>query len=131
MAESIDRIIRQLARGCCEYCRFPENASLLPHVLDHVIARQHGGKTEFENLALCCSRCNQHKGPNIAGLDPETEALTRLFHPRRDIWNEHFQYNGAVQVGFTSVGRTTVQVLSINLPIRVVARAALISTGKM
>ena len=40
-------------------------------------------------LRLCCIRCNCHKGPNIAGIDPKTGQLTRLFHPRDD-WNAHF-----------------------------------------
>ena len=53
----------------------------------------------------------------------------RLFNPRTDIWREHFRYDGAVLVGLTPVGRTTIQTLSINLPLRVAARRALMETG--
>jgi hypothetical protein len=57
---------------------------------DHIIARQHGGKSDLENLALACLHCNQHKGPNIAGRNPESDELVELFHPRRDRWSEIF-----------------------------------------
>ena len=66
----------------------PERFYRVPFQLDHVIARQHGGATETENLAYACYHCNAHKGPNIAGVDPETGQLTRLYRPRRDLWEE-------------------------------------------
>ena len=69
MAESLDQNVRRMADNRCEYCRVPEAASRFGHVLDHIIARQHGGKTELANVALCCGRCNQHKGPNLSGID--------------------------------------------------------------
>lgn len=50
--------------------------------VDHIVARQHGGPTVLENLALACLHCNRHKGPNIAGTDPSTGEIVRLFHPR-------------------------------------------------
>lgn len=53
--------------------------------IDHIVAEKHHGQTVADNLALCCLNDNLHKGPNIAGLDPETGTLTRLFHPRRDL----------------------------------------------
>jgi len=40
--------------------------------------------------------------------------LTRLFHPRRDRWEEHFSWVGCELVGSTDVGRTTIEVLRIN-----------------
>jgi hypothetical protein len=129
MAESLDSIDRQRAASRCEYCRLPESESRLRHVLDHVVARQHGRRTDAQNLALCCGRCNQFKGPNLAGLNPQTGQMSHLFHPRIDRWAEHFRYDGAVLVGLTPVGRATVTVLAINLPIRVAAREALIRLG--
>src|SRR5271156_5210547 len=72
----MDRVLdlesRRRAVGRCEYCRLPESAFRMPFVLDHIIARQHGGRTESANLALCCGRCNLHKGPNIASIDPQS-----------------------------------------------------------
>jgi hypothetical protein len=129
MPEPLEQTIRRLASDRCEYCHVPDATSRLKHVLDHVVARQHGGKTELNNLALCCGRCNQFKRPNLSGIDPETGQLTRLFHPRNDIWAEHFRYEGAVLIPLSAVGRTTTAVLSINHPLRIAAREALLQTG--
>jgi hypothetical protein len=125
MARTPEEKIRKLAGNCCEYCRLPEGSTKFGHVLDHIVARQHGGETSFENLALCCGNCNQFKGPNIAGLDPLTGKLTPLFHPRRNRWHNHFRWDGALLVGKTAIGRATVRVLSINDPLRVALRRAL------
>jgi len=131
MDASLQRKVRERADGFCEYCRFPEAHSELRHVVDHIIARQHGGQTTLENLALSCGRCNRHKGPNIAGIDSRTGASTRLFNPRLDIWNEHFQWNGERLNGLTNIGRATIDVLAINHPYRVAARRVLIAAGKL
>jgi 5-methylcytosine-specific restriction endonuclease McrA len=56
----------------------------LPFQIDHILAEKHGGETVESNLALSCPHCNRFKGPNIAGVDPATAQLTRLFDPRRD-----------------------------------------------
>jgi len=130
MNKPLDRQVRRLALDRCEYCHIPDGTIQLRHVLDHVIARQHGGKTTLGNLVLCCGRCNQFKGPNIAGLDPKTGKLTPLFHPRRDTWREHFRWSGPRLIGTTPIGRTTVAVLSINLPLRVAIRRVLIEEGR-
>lgn len=62
-------------------------------------------------------------------MDPDTNRLTRLFHPRQDNWDEHFQRSGAILSGKTDVGRTTIEVLAINSPVRVAARQTLIDEG--
>ena len=95
----------------------------------NVIALQHGGKTESDNLCLSCYRCNSHKGPNIASIDPETGDLVRLFHPRRDEWFEHFDWQGALVVGRTPVGRATVMLLAVNNPDYVLLRESLMAEG--
>jgi 5-methylcytosine-specific restriction endonuclease McrA len=101
----------------------------LPFEIDHIIARKHNGPTSSENLALACFSCNNHKGPNIAGIDPDTNHVTPLFHPRRDVWQEHFIWHGPELVGRTPVGRVTIAVLAINLPYRVALRRALMEEG--
>src|SRR5678816_1484385 len=58
--------------------------------LEHITARQHGGLSELDNLALACRPCNQKKGPNLAGIDPLTKKLTPLYNPRTHSWTEHF-----------------------------------------
>jgi len=90
------------------------------------VARQHGGQTVLENLALACLHCNRHKGPNIAGADPNTGEILRLFHPRGDVWNEHFEWTGAELRGRTAIGRVTIHVLAINQADFLAMREALI-----
>lgn len=131
MAISLWEQVRQRGGETCEYCCIPEQFDPLPFQVDHVIARQHGGQTVLENLALACLSCNNRKGPNIAGIDRRsgTDKVVRLYHPRNDVWGEHFEWNGAVLEGLTSIGRTTVYVLGINLPHRVALRQTLIEEG--
>jgi 5-methylcytosine-specific restriction endonuclease McrA len=82
MNRQIELTVRRRAGGVCEYCRLPESLSHLPFPLDHIIARQHGGQTAEDNLALACPECNLQKGPNLTGIDPKIRAMTRLFNPR-------------------------------------------------
>jgi hypothetical protein len=77
-----------------------------------------------------CSFCNHHKGPNIAGLDPQTSLLTRLFHPRRDEWPEHFAWDDTIIMGKTPVGRATAQLLRMNDWQRIELRNNLRSLGE-
>jgi hypothetical protein len=41
------------AAGLCEYCPIPEAAFRRPFHIEHVIAWQHGGATELDNLSAC------------------------------------------------------------------------------
>ncbi|MFV1969006.1 MAG: HNH endonuclease [Pirellulaceae bacterium] len=108
----------------CEYCRLSEHYTSVPFQMDHVIAEKHEGETSLENLAFACLHCNAFKGPNIAGMDPVTKRIVRLFDPRRDSWDENFDWEGAVLKAHTAIGRATIAVLRINLPYRVAVRAS-------
>lgn len=121
-------VIRRAA-GRCEYCHFPEAAAELPFHVDHIIAEKHRGETNAGNLAWACFSCNMHKGPNIAGIDPVSGQLTRLFRPRTDSWAEHFEWDGVWLRGRTQLGRTTVAVLDINHEDALAVRAALQTEG--
>ena len=117
------------ARNRCEYCGFPAEFTRVPFQIDHIIAEKHRGKTVLENLALSCFFCNTFKGPNLAGVDPKTRKIIRLFHPRRDRWQDHFRWDGAVLEGRTGVGRTTIEVLRINHEDAVAVRESLLEEG--
>jgi hypothetical protein len=130
MDKLLDQRVRQRAGFVCEYCHLPESLARFRFVLDHIIARQHGGETIEENLALCCGRCNLNKGPNLSGFDPATRRVVDLFNPRTDAWLEHFEWDGPIVRGLTPTGRATVVVLKINEADRVVFRRAAINEGK-
>lgn len=121
--------VRRRARGRCEYCRTPFRFDFVPAEIDHIISQQHSGRTISANLAVACAHCNSHKGPNIAGIDPSTGLLVRLFNPRTDQWDEHFHWIGPVLNGRTPEGRATIHVLAINDMIKMAARAALMDEG--
>ena len=121
--------VRRRARGRCEYCQWAELHDSLRFQVDHVIAKQHRGHGVADNLALCCAHCNRHKGPNVAGVDPDTGEVVPLFNPRADEWEQHFSWVGAELLGLTPKGRVTVQVLAINSEDRLAARQALVDEG--
>jgi hypothetical protein len=74
-------------------------------------------------LALACDRCNAFQGPNLSSIDPMTGKIVTLFHPRNNVWNDHFilQENGVI-AGRTDVGRATVRLLNMNAHHRVLLR---------
>jgi hypothetical protein len=120
-------LVRRRAGRGCEYCRLPQAHSAIPFEIDHVLARKHGGPTAADNLALACFYCNSAKGPNVAGLDPETGTLAPLFHPRRQTWARHFRWHGPRLVGRTRTGRATIAVLALDDAAFVALREALIA----
>jgi hypothetical protein len=116
----------------CEYCRLRQcDEGDNPFHVEHIIARQHGGTDSMENLALACSWCNAVKGLNLTSLDPDTGALTRLFHPRQDRWHEHFKRDGFYIVGTTEVGRTTAWLLRFNNADNLEQRRLLLELGEL
>lgn len=131
MDERLRRRIRERAADRCEYCRVPQGFDLLPFQVDHIISEVHHGPTALDNLAWSCFDCNVYKGPNLAGMDSESGEVTRLFHPQRDNWDEHFAWNGPLLVGKTPTGRATIDVLRLNLPARVQHRRLLQLLGEI
>lgn len=119
----MNRDVRRRAQDRCEYCHLA--ASVYSTSIISLRASMEG-LTVLENLAFACLHCNKHKGPNIAGTDPNTGELIRLFHPRTDHWDEHFEWTGAALTGKTAIGRATIHVLAINSPDFLAVREALI-----
>jgi hypothetical protein len=125
------RLVRGRADGRCEYCRDPEILSLAAFHIEHIVARQHGGSDEPQNLALACPDCNLRKGPNLSGVEPATNEVTRLFHPRTDQWDEHFAWRGVRLEGRTAIGRATERLLALNSPARHKHRTLLVQLGML
>jgi len=122
MDSSVRRRVRDRADGRCEYCGLAEEDSYIPHHIEHIRPKQHDGGDSLSNLALACQACNLKKGPNLAGIDPQSETMVTLFNPRQQSWEEHFIRRGGFIMGLTPTGRATVQVLDMNARERVKIR---------
>lgn len=129
MNDALRDLVWRRAAGSCEYCRVPQSFDPLPFGIDHIRPQYHHGPTTAENLALCCFHCNTFKAVNVAGYDPDTNQLTRLFDPRNDRWTDHFAIETGTIVGRSAIGRTTADVLRLNLAERVEFRSILNAMG--
>ena len=129
MNKALAAFVRQRAEGRCEYCRFVETFARFKFQVEHIVARQHGGTDSIDNLALACGFCNLHKGPNLSGIDPQTGTVVELFHPRCQVWSEHFKWDGPIIKGLSSHGRATVSVLLLNDPLQLARRQVLLNEG--
>ena len=118
--------VRRRADEQCEYCRLRQEHSELRHHIEHIVAKQHSGSDDAGNLALACHRCNLQKGPNLTGIDPQTGQGAQLFHPRRDRWSEHFDFEGVRITGLSAVARATIHVLDLNDARRLELRAEIL-----
>jgi len=117
-------LVSQRARHRCEYCHAPEAIFNSPFEVEHIIPLAQEGQDDESNLVLACRACNLHKAAHLTGRDETTQSAVRLFHPRQDHWEEHFQVateTGAID-GFTPVGRATVMRLQMNSLIQISAR---------
>jgi hypothetical protein len=122
--------VARRAESRCEYCLIRDEDSAFPHQVDHVVRRKHGGLSELENLAYCCVVCNRLKGTDVASIDMKSGAVIRLFHPRKDRWEEHFRVDGALIDPVTSIGEATARILRLNIAARVAERRVLASLGR-
>ena len=127
MDAALRRTVRERAGHRCEYCRLRRSeAPFLTFHVEHVTAKQHVDDDSLENLALACPFCNRFKGPNLTTVDPTSRQIVRLFNPREDEWDDHFDFDGAFIVGLSPVGTATVRLLQMNSRRRVEMRAELL-----
>jgi hypothetical protein len=129
MDEEVRRLVWHRAGGRCEYCRLHQaDYEFQTFHVEHIVAHQHRGTDDPDNLCLACSECNWAKGPNLAGL--LDGKLYPLFHPRRQNWARHFRWDGTTIVGKTRSGMVTVQVLDLNSDSRIMLRENLLFEGR-
>jgi hypothetical protein len=118
--------VSERAQGRCEYCLLHQDFSIYTHEVDHIIAQKHDGQTTADNLALSCLSCNRHKGTDLTTFDPAKGEIAPIFHPRTQVWTEHFILkNGSIN-GITPPGRATAKLLMFNTPNRILERQLLI-----
>lgn len=128
--ETDRQTIKVRASFSCEYCLIHEEDSFFSFEIDHIISIKHGGKTEVDNLAYACLYCNRNKGSDIGSvLLPEME-FVRLFHPRLDRWNHHFEIDGPQIVAKTSIAKATEKILELNHINRLLERRILVEIGR-
>ncbi|MER3501467.1 MAG: HNH endonuclease [Candidatus Fervidibacterota bacterium] len=73
----------------CQYCGY-RGPGL---TIDHVIPRDRGGKTDWENLVACCTRCNNRKGNRT----PEEAGMTLRKRPRKPAYLPYMGYAKLMQ----------------------------------
>ena len=96
--------------------------------IDHIIVRQHGGRTVVWNLAFLVCAATFTRASTLLASTRSTGRLAPLFNPRRQRWERHFRCGPRV-VGLTATGRATIIVLAMNDPVAVRIRAELIQRG--
>lgn len=95
------------------------------------MAIKHGGTDDDNNLCFACYKCNGYKGSNVAAIDPLTDEATKLYNPRQQKWDDHFELKSdATVVGLTPEGRATILVLRINDKKRVKQRQGELLIGE-
>lgn len=124
--------VGERARGCCEYCLSQAQFSPQSFSVEHIQPRSQGGATASDNLALSCPGCNGHKYNKTHAIDPTSNVTAPLFHPRQQLWHEHFGWdeNYTTIIGLTPTGRATIEALRLNRPALQNLRLVLYAAGK-
>lgn len=73
----------------CQYCGY-RGPGL---TIDHVIPKDRGGKTDWDNLVACCTRCNSKKGNRT----PEEAGMTLRKRPRKPAYLPYMGYAKLMQ----------------------------------
>ncbi len=82
-------------RNTCQYCG---NSFERKHLnLDHVVPKDHGGPTNWENIVCSCIPCNTKK----ANKTPSQAGMHLIRKPKRPKWRPF------VQVNFTTNGHSS------------------------
>jgi len=131
VSKKLRQRVAEQARHRCGYCLSSERVVGLHMEIDHLIPLALGGPTTETNLWLACSACNAFKGHRVSVRDPQSGRTVRLFNPREQDWDEHFQWvdSGARIVGRTAVGGATTSALRLNRSLLVEARRVWIAVG--
>ncbi len=108
--------IKKAANNACEYCKAIRTYSSSPFAIEHITPVAKKGSNKFENLAYSCNNCNHAKHTATSAIDPITNNEVPLFHPRNQIWQNHFKWTAdfLVMEGLTPVGRATIIKLKTN-----------------
>jgi hypothetical protein len=128
---ALQRAISSLSDDHCEYCWYPAAFSPSSFHYDHIDPLANDGATILENLARACAGCNGLKQDKTHYYDPVTFQFTRLYHPRKQSWHDHFQWSDdeLLIIGTSPAGRATVELLQVNRQANINLRQLLIPVG--
>lgn len=105
------------AKWKCEYCCTPINLDNSNYFeREHIVPVSKSGDSDVGNLAVACIKCNRKKSDKTIHYDYQSNEKIDLFNPRKDVWNDHFQYSHLTNViiGKTKKGRATANLLQLN-----------------
>ncbi|MBA3922346.1 MAG: HNH endonuclease [Nostocaceae cyanobacterium] len=113
---SEQQFVIERAQRRCEYCQCPMDYSSQSFVCEHITPIAKGGETSLENLALACGGCNSYKYTKLEAVAPTSDLYVPLYHPRQDIWQEHFDWSEDKLeiIGITPTARATINALNLN-----------------
>jgi HNH endonuclease len=130
ISDAIRQKVKERANYCCEYCLVHQEDFFLPFEIDHIISLRHDGKSVLNNLALSCGTCNRMKAADIGTYLDENLEFVRLFNPRIDTWNLHFEINRGEILPITLIAKATIKLLDLNNPDRIILRQLLITAKR-
>ena len=129
---AVERRVREAARHRCGYCLSPQRLVMARLQIEHIIPVAKGGPSDESNLWLGCPLCNGAKSDRTSAADPQTGEDVPLFHPRAQVWSEHFEWSedGLRIRGLTPTGRATVAVLHLDTdPDAILVRSYWVQAG--
>jgi len=129
ISKKLRKLIADRAFHLCEYCKSPQTYSPSPFDVEHIIPKSRGGQSDSDNLAYSC---NDYKSNKISATDPINHLEIPIFHPRKNIWSDHFAWDvsGLFIIGTTPNGRASVDLLKLNRLELVNLRSLLTMIGK-
>lgn len=115
----VRRRILERDQARCAYCQSPEALMGVTFEVEHILPLSLSGETSSDNLCLSCPTCNRHKANRIVAYDSETDTEIPIFHPRQQLWEDHFTWDedAATLIGITATGRATIEMLRMNRPV--------------
>jgi len=122
--KELQKQVESRARARCEYCRMHQSLQGASFHLEHIQPKSHGGSSNLENLAWACPGCNLRKSDRTEAIDPSSGEEVVLFHPRSNVWKDHFLWEEYSVIGRTPIGRATLAVLDLNHARRIQIRKA-------
>jgi hypothetical protein len=86
ISHELRQAVFERAGGMCEYCGLSQVSQVATFPVDHVIPISAGGKTEGDNLALACPRCNAAKWtPHLRGRRRNRRIVSALRSAKRHL----------------------------------------------